>query len=44
MTEELSIPDDEQLVCMMAIGYLKDEYKVPVSKRYNIEEIAKFID
>lgn len=43
MTEELSIPDDEQLVCMMAIGYLKDEYKVPVSKRYNIEEIAKFI-
>ena len=35
------ISEDEQIVVMLGIGMLRDEMKVPVSKRYPIEKIFK---
>lgn len=39
--EKLSIPHDEQLVCAMAIGYMKDYCTVPISKRLPVDEVLK---
>lgn len=36
-----NIPDDEQIILMMAIGKYKEETKVPVSKRFPIESIYR---
>lgn len=44
IAEKLDVPMDERLVLMIAIGNLKDEYKVPVSKRFPCEHIVKFVD
>lgn len=33
------IPDDEQIVVMLAIGTYKEETKVPVSKRFPVERV-----
>ena len=38
------IPDDEQLVCCVAVGNLKDQFDVPVSHRISVSEIAKWVD
>lgn len=38
------IPDDEQIVVMLAIGYLKKEYNAPISGRFPVDEIVKFIE
>jgi nitroreductase len=38
-----SIPADEQIVLMMAIGNLKQEFKVPISGRYPVNDIVKFV-
>ena len=43
IAREVGIPGDERLVFMMAAGYLKEEYTVPVSKRFPVEEIVKFV-
>ncbi len=37
-----NIPEDEQLVLMIAIGNMKPSYRVPVSKRFSVEEITTF--
>ena len=37
------IPGDEQIVCMMAIGGMKDEMTVPVSVRYEPEDIFRVL-
>lgn len=39
---QLSIPKDEQVVCSLGIGCLKDEYKAPVSHRIDISNIVTF--
>ena len=44
LRECFGIADDEQMVCMLAIGYLKDEYIVPVSYRLPVDNICKFIE
>ena len=36
---KLNIPKDEQIVCVLGIGNLKDEYKVPISYRLPVEDI-----
>lgn len=37
------IPEDEQIVLMLAIGYLKKEYNAPISGRFPVDEIVKFV-
>lgn len=36
-----SIPEDELAICILGIGNLKPEYKVPVSHRLNYNEIVR---
>lgn len=43
IAEEIGVPDDERLVLMIATGKMKNEYTVPVSKRFPAEHIVKFI-
>ena len=43
VAKEIGIPEDERLVLMIAVGKVKDEYKVPVSKRLPTEQILSFI-
>lgn len=38
-----NIPADEQIVCMIGIGLLKDEMKVPVSKRFTVDKILRYL-
>ena len=38
----LDIPGDEQAICLLGIGNLKDEYCVPVSHRLSEEVFVKF--
>lgn len=38
-----NIPQDEQLVVMLGVGNLKDEMTVPVSKRYDVDEIMRVL-
>lgn len=40
---EFNIDDDEQVVCMLGVGNVGGNIKVPVSHRLNIDEFAKFI-
>lgn len=41
LSENLNIPEDEQIVLMIGVGMLKDHYNVPVSNRLNYETIVK---
>lgn len=43
IAKEIGVPDDERLVLMIATGKMKNEYTVPVSKRFPAEHIVKFI-
>lgn len=43
LAKAIGVPADERLVFMMAVGYLKETYTVPVSKRFPTEQIVKFI-
>lgn len=36
-----NIPSDEQIVCMIGIGKLKDTVRVPISNRYPVEKIFR---
>jgi nitroreductase len=38
-----SIPEDEQLVLMLAVGCLKDEFRAPVSYRFENDEMIRFL-
>ena len=42
ISEKLSIPGDEQIICALGIGMLKSEYNVPVSHRIDIDTIVRF--
>ena len=37
------IPMDEQIICMMIVGHKKEETIVPVSRRFDTDEIVKFL-
>lgn len=37
------IPEDEQIVCLLAVGNLKESCKVPVSYRMKNEEMIRFL-
>lgn len=39
----LGIPEDEQMICLIAVGNLKEQYTVPESYRLSIESIVKHI-
>ena len=39
----LGMPDDEQMICLIAVGNLKEEYTVPQSYRLSTENIVKHI-
>ena len=39
-----SIPDDEQIVVMFAIGKYKEQTKVPISKRFPLTKIFRTLD
>lgn len=41
--KKYNIPSDEQIVCILGVGKLKDEFNVPVSHRLSIDEISNFI-
>ena len=38
--KELNIAKDEQIICALGVGVLLNEYKVPVSHRFSIDEIT----
>lgn len=40
ISSQLQIPQDEQIVCALGIGNLKDNYKVPISYRLPYENIV----
>lgn len=42
--KKLDINKDEQMICLIAIGNYKDEYKVPISHRLSFNKIVKKID
>lgn len=41
--ETHSISLDEQIICMLVVGQLKEETVVPVSKRFNTDSILRFL-
>lgn len=43
LRQRYGIPEDEQIVIMLAVGNMKDECLVPVSHRLENEEMIKFI-
>ncbi len=38
-----SIPIDEQIVCMLTVGQLKEQTPVPLSKRFDTDAILKYL-
>lgn len=40
----LGIPEDEQLVCLLACGYQDETFKVPFSHRFSVDEMTKFVE
>ncbi len=38
-----NIPEDELLICAVAVGNLKDNFYVPISHRFSEEDIIKFL-
>lgn len=42
--DKLNISKDEQMICLLAIGNFKDEYKAPVSHRLSYNKIVKKLD
>ncbi len=44
VASRLKIPKDEQVVCVLGIGNLKEEYKVPVSHRLAQDTIVNYIE
>lgn len=43
IAETIGVPKDERLVLMIAVGKMKDECIVPMSKRFPVENIVKFL-
>ena len=44
LQKEFNIPSDEQIVLMLGIGMLKDEYRVPVSHRLSVDKLVTIIE
>ncbi len=43
LQNKYSIPEDEQIVCLLAVGNLKETFDAPVSHRIDIDEFCKNI-
>lgn len=43
LRNKLEIQGDEQIICLLGIGNLKEEYKVPISHRLENVEMIKFL-
>jgi len=43
LRKKYNIKEDEQIICMIGVGKLKDGVTVPISHRLDINEIVKFI-
>ena len=41
--KKYKIPLDEQAICVLGVGNLKDEFSVPVSHRFDIQNISTWI-
>ena len=41
--QAIDIPSDEQIICMMAVGQLNEETTVPISNRFDTDEVLKFL-
>ena len=39
----LGIPEDEQLVCLLGCGYQDESVRVPLSHRFSVDEMTKFV-
>lgn len=39
--EKYNIPDDEQIICMIGIGNMKESTMVPISRRYPLDKILR---
>ena len=44
LQKEFNIPSDEQIVLMLGIGILKDEYRVQVSHRLSVDKLVTMIE
>ena len=44
MRKKCNIPNDEMIMLELRFGYYKDGFKVPVSNRYNADDVIKYID
>ena len=41
--KKMNIPSDEQVVCVLCVGNLKEKCRVPISHRINSDEFCKFL-
>lgn len=44
MKKKCNIPDDEMIILEIRFGYYKDEFKVAVSNRHNVDDITKYVE
>jgi nitroreductase len=43
ISKEFNIPRDESMVLLIALGKMKDKFKTPVSRRFPIQEIVRYL-
>ena len=43
LKRNLQIPENEQVICAVAVGMPKEEIKVPVSHRLPVDTVAKYV-
>lgn len=43
LANKIGIPEDERLVLMIAVGKIKSEYMAPVSKRFPVDHVLRFV-
>ncbi len=44
VAEKMNVPFDEQIICILGCGIKDENYPVPLSYRFDAEEVTKFID
>nr|WP_316613832.1 nitroreductase family protein [uncultured Ruminococcus sp.] len=44
LQDRLGIPSDEQIICLLAVGNLKEQFTAPVSYRLSASVINRFVD
>ena len=41
--EKMNIPEDEQIICLLVVGHMKEITVVPYSKRFDTETVLRFL-